>query len=77
MKIHTWDKVLEHAVSGLEPKSFNVKMKIKVGDKIWNAYECSVAHRDILCFCEEGTCTFLVDSYGNRTVAELFDWDEA
>jgi hypothetical protein len=47
---------------------------IDVEGKTWNCYAVSISHRDILCYCDQGIATFLVDSYGERHVPELFDW---
>lgn len=47
---------------------------IDVDGMTWNVYTVSISHRDILCYCDKGTATFLVDSYGDRHVPELFGW---
>lgn len=54
----------------------SASFKFDVEGETWIVYEVSISHRDILCFCDRGTATFLVDSYGERNVAELFDWNE-
>jgi hypothetical protein len=53
----------------------NAKFKIEVENKPWDVYAVSISHRDILCYCNEGTATFLVDTYGERNAAELFNWE--
>ena len=50
--------------------------KINVNDSVWTAYAVSISYRDILLYCDKGTATYLVDSYGDRHVAELFDWSK-
>lgn len=49
---------------------------ILVQNETWKVYDLSIVSREILCFCDKGTATFLVDSYGQRTVVELFDWEK-
>jgi hypothetical protein len=48
---------------------------IQVNGETWVAHEASICHRDILLSCDKGTATFLVDSYGDRHVCEIFDWE--
>lgn len=49
---------------------------ILVQDETWKVYDLSIVSREILCFCDKGTATFLVDSYGQRSVVELYDWEK-
>lgn len=37
-------------------------------------YSASLSYRDIILYSEKGTLTFLVDTYGDITHVELFDW---
>ena len=53
----------------------DAEFSIEVEGEAWRVYTVSIDVRDILCFCDKGTATFLVDSYGDRNVAELFDWE--
>lgn len=54
----------------------DAQFEVEVEGKAWSCYTVSISHRDILCYCEEGTATFLVDSYGGQNRAELFDWEQ-
>lgn len=72
-----WSRLIDHAVSNKPQKSFNVSLELSVNGETWNAYGAEVSHRDILFLCKEGTATFLVDSYGDRHVTELFDYEES
>lgn len=49
---------------------------ILVQGENWRVYDLSIVSREIFCFCDKGTATFLVDSYGQRSVVELFDWEK-
>ena len=66
------DLSLDGETSGVH---FTAEFEIEVDGKTWNVYTVSISHRDILAYCDRGTATFLVDSYGDRNTAELFNWE--
>jgi len=74
--MNVWEKLIDHAVNGTKPRSFDVNMTVQVDDETWCAYSAEVAHRDILFYCKEGTATFLVDTYGDRHTVECWDWQK-
>ena len=56
----------------------NATFKIEVENNTWTVYAAHISYRDILLYCDKGTATFLVDSYGGeKYIAELFDWETA
>jgi len=65
-------KALDHKSHGESSADF----KIEVDGELWSCYTAAIVHRDILLYCNEGTATFLVDSYGEKNVVELFDWEK-
>lgn len=69
---------LNHAIGlsldGKTSGEIDAQFNINIEGKAWSCYTVSISRRDILCYCNEGTATYLVDSYGDRNVAELFDW---
>lgn len=71
-----WDKLISTAVKTEKQKSFNVTLPLIVNGERWTTYGAEVSHRDILFFCKEGTATYLVDTYGDKSRAELFDWSK-
>ncbi len=62
------------AVKG-KNKTLEVNIPLEIDGKTWRAYEVSISYRDLLFTCEEGIVTYLVDSYGERHTAELYDWE--
>ncbi len=70
-----FNELIEKSLKASGSKEYFCNLNIAVEGEIWKAYSASVAHRDILLFCDKGTATFLVDSYGLRNTAELFDWN--
>ena len=45
-------------------------------EKEYKAHEVSICNRDLLFFTDKGTLNYVIDSYGDRHVAELFQIDE-
>lgn len=58
-----------------DPQEVSCDLILKVEDRELKAHSVSISNRDLLFFTESGTVTYLVDSYGDDHVAELFDWD--
>ena len=50
-------------------------LTIDVCHELWTCYAIEVSYRDLLLYCDKGTATMLVDTYGSRHTAELFDWE--
>jgi len=48
---------------------------LDVDGHVVRPYSCVITHRDIFFYFPSGNATYLVDSYGDRNVAELFDWE--
>lgn len=73
--MRTLSQLVELSLKTTKQKTFSVNFNIKIKDELWKVHEASVAHRDILLYCDKGTATFLVDSYGDNHIATLFDWE--
>lgn len=73
MKRNEFETLIDTAVNSSEQREFDVNLSITVEGETWKAYTAYVSHRDILLLCDKGTATFVVDSYGDRHTAELFD----
>ena len=71
-----WNKLIETAVKTKTQRTFNVTLLLRVNGETWKSYNADVSHRDILFYCDKGTCTYLVDSIGDKHTVELFDWNE-
>jgi len=50
-------------------------IELDVDGHVVRPYSCVITHRDIFFYFPGGNATYLVDSYGDRNVAELFDWE--
>lgn len=72
----TFNELIDLSIKGKKSKGYEVNFSITVNGETWRAYEASVCNRDILLYCDQGTATYLVDSYGDKNVAELFDWNK-
>lgn len=76
MKNNEFNTLIDTAVNSSEQREFDVNLNITVEGETWKAYAAYVSHRDILLFCDKGTATYAVDSYGDRHTAMLFDWNK-
>ena len=50
-------------------------IEIEIDGQVFKAHEVSICYHDLLFFTDKGTLNYVVDSYGDRLVAELFNWD--
>ena len=67
---------VNRAVRADSPKEYRARFTIRVENSLWKVHAVSIANRDILAFCDKGCATFLVDSYSDRYMCELFDWEK-
>lgn len=74
MIIKTLKQAIDLAVGDGIKGEVTADFTIEVEDKPWRVYTAAIGDSDILCYCEEGTASFVVDSYHDRHVTELFDW---
>ncbi len=71
----TFEQLVDLAATTKSVTEHLVNLSIQVDGSTWNCYMVSVAHRDLLFCCDQGTATYLIDSYDTRNVAELYDWE--
>ena len=71
----SFNQAIEHAVGTKVRGELDAQFKIEVEGETWTCYTVTIADRDILCFCDQGHASFLVDSYGQKHVAELWEWE--
>ena len=62
------------SVDGKTSGEINADFKIGVDGETWKCYTVAISYRDVLCYCDKGTATYVVDSYGDLNTHELFDW---
>lgn len=74
-KVNTLKEAIDLSLKPKNAGHICANFSIIVENDTWDIYEVSVSNREILCFSDKGTATFLVDTYGQRSVAELFDWE--
>ncbi len=75
MIIKYFDQAILKSLKAKSSKEYSADFKVYVDGHYWNCYTVNISERDILCFCDEGTATFLVDTYGDRNTVELYDWE--
>lgn len=74
-KITTLSDAAKYAVKVRTLLEIDASFDITVDDETWHCYTVAISHRDILCYCDKGCATYLVDSYGERLTHELINWE--
>lgn len=56
-----------------ESLEVDCNIDLEVDDVEYNAYSVSISNRDLLFYTDKGAIQYLVDSYGDRHTAVLYD----
>lgn len=73
--VKSLNQAIDMSIEANQSKEYSASFKIIVGNEVWTVESVGIANRDILAYCDKGYATFLVDSYGDRHLACLFDWE--
>lgn len=66
---------IELSLKANESTEYDCNVNLVIEGDTWQAYTVTISYKDIMFYCNEGDVTYLVDSYGDRHVAELYDWN--
>lgn len=70
-----WKIIVDTSIHSNNPRTFTLEdFPLNIEGNVWKAYEVSVSHRDLFFYCDKGTVTYLVDTYGDKHSAVLHDW---
>ena len=58
-----------------ESHELDCYITLSVNGEYWKAYSVSVSYRDLLFYTDQGTVTYLIDSYSHGDYAVLHDWE--
>ena len=58
-----------------ESNELDCDITLSVNGEYWKAYSVSVSYRDLLFYTDQGTVTYLIDSYSHGDYAVLHDWE--
>lgn len=58
-----------------ESEEIDCDITLSVNGEYWEAYSVSVSHRDLLFYTDQGTVTYLIDSYSHGDYAVLHDYE--
>ena len=58
-----------------ESHELNCDITLSVNGEYWKAYAVSVSYRDLLFYTDQGTVTYLIDSYPHGDYAVLYDYE--
>lgn len=75
-RIKSLKQAVDMSIDGAILGEIDADFKIDVQSETWSCYTVSICYRDIFAYCDKGTATLLVDSYGDKHVAELFNWEK-
>ena len=52
---------------------YDADFEVKLGAEKYHVYAVAISERDILCYTEEASINFLVDTFGDCATAEIFN----
>ena len=58
-----------------ESNELDCDITLSVNGESWKAYSVSVSYRDLLFYTDQGTVTYLIDSYPHGDYAVLHDYE--
>ena len=58
-----------------ESEELDCNITLSVNGEYWEAYSVSVSYRDLLFYTDQGTVTYLTDSYPHGDYAVLHDYE--
>lgn len=58
-----------------ESEELDCDITLSVNGEYWKAYSVSVSYRDLLFYTNQGTVTYLIDSYHHGDYAVLHDYE--
>ena len=58
-----------------ESHELDCDITLSVNGEYWKAYAVSVSYRDLLFYTDQGTVTYLIDSYPHGDYAALYDYE--
>jgi len=74
--IRSLRECVEKSVKTRNGDELDADFVVEVDDNEWHCYTVAMGHREFTLYCNEGTATYVVDSYGDRNTCELIDWEE-
>ena len=74
--IKTLKRAADLSLKATKSREFEADLSIYVEGERWSCYAVNISNRDLLSYCDKGSATFLVDTFGDRVSIELFDWEK-
>ena len=66
---------IEKSIRGKCTIEHDASFLTEVNGENWDCYTAAIGYREFTLYCNQGTATFFVDSYGDRNTCELIDWE--
>ena len=67
--------LIQKALNNDATKQIECSIDLLIENEVWHAYNVSISFRSLMFYTNKGTAYYLVDSYGDRQVMELLDWE--
>ena len=71
----TLDQAIQASIEDETVGEQDASFTINVEGETWKCYTVGISYRDLLCYCDKGIATLLVDSIGDKHTFELFHWE--
>ena len=66
----------QKSVNAKNSRCLECDLTLSVEGEKFHAYEVSVSNCDLLFFCDKGTLNYVIDTYGDKVVIELYNVDK-
>ena len=67
--------IVKRMAADNESHEIDCDITLSVNGEYWKAYSVSVSYRDLLFYTDQGTVTYLIDSYPHGDYAVLHDYE--
>jgi hypothetical protein len=67
--------LVDLSLTATKTREHDCNFKIEINGKKYKCYSASVSNREISLNCEGAFASYVVDSYGDRHLAELFNYE--
>ena len=67
--------IVKRMAADNESHEIDCDITLSVNGEYWKAYAVSVSYRDLLFYTDQGTVTYLIDSYPHGDYAVLHDYE--
>jgi hypothetical protein len=72
--MNTFNKLIDMATDYTgESTELDCNLSLSVDGDVYHAYAVSVAPRELLFYCDGATVEYVIDIYGDKSIAEVYN----